>query len=236
MHLTDMRKILIAITLCILCSCHIYSPGPDKRLEGMLSGALTGAGTGAVTGYQLSAGAGPGAAVGAGFGALAGAIHGAIKDAQEEQNRILRAKIEEEQRVSFAQGVLSSFVDKRIHKHPSREIYPADIFFYGDETSLTPEGRAIVKEIAKLNKERFPWSRIVVASYVKSKSKKSPYAKDLARERAREIGQVLTVSGINPRRIEPQAIIVPEEIYYDKAERWDRYAQAIEIILLDANG
>jgi outer membrane protein OmpA-like peptidoglycan-associated protein len=148
----------------------------------------------------------------------------------------LRLKIEEEQRVSYAQGVLASYIDQRIHKHPSREIYPADIFFFGDESRLKPEGGAIVKEIARLNKERFPWSRIVVASYIKSKEKDSPYARDLARERARAIGQTLTIAGINPRRIEPRAIIVPEEIYVDSQEKQDRYAQAIEIILLDANG
>jgi outer membrane protein OmpA-like peptidoglycan-associated protein len=227
------KRLLILASL-LFAGCASYSRGPDKQYSGMLTGAATGAGAGAVTGFQVAASSGPGAAIGAGFGAVAGAVHGVIKDKQEEYQREVNKKIEEEVKISEAQKILAHYANKRVSLHPDREIFPADVLFFGDETTLRPGGIYLIKELAKLNKERYPWSRIVVASYVKSIEETSFFAKDLARERARAISEVLANSGINPRRIEPRAIVVKDEVLIDTNPESQRYAQAIEFIMADA--
>ena len=227
-------KFLILIPLVIsLSACAGYRKGPDKQGAGIVSGAITGAGTGAVTGLHLGAGTGPGAAVGAGLGAVAGGVRGMIQDWAEEDLAELREQAKTEQEVAFAQKVLTEHYERRINYHPARDIFPADYFFSGDEVSLKPEAIGLVRELARLNKKRFPWSRLIIATYVKSVEDRTDYAEHLSLRRSREIGNYLVRFGIEPRRIETRGVIITEPIVVVPNEDPRRFSQAIELIPVD---
>jgi outer membrane protein OmpA-like peptidoglycan-associated protein len=236
-----------AIVLCLALGssgCGILQsnggprPGPDRQAEGSLEGAVAGAGAGAVTGFQIGSGTGPGALVGAGLGAVAGGIQGAMQDSFDEQLLKLSAQARAERERVYAQEILEDQFKRRLQLHPTRDIYPADLFFRGDETSLRPTARALVRELARLNKDRASWSRLVVASYVKSASpdptsQGSEFAQRLAERRAREIVDELVRSGIEPRRLQTRSILTNAPLVIDPLDRPERFNQAVELIALD---
>lgn len=231
---------IIQNTLCtalvVLCSCSAASapvPGPDKQFSSGMQGALTGAGAGAVTGFQVAAGTGPGALVGAGFGAIAGGIQGAGEDKAEEEMMKLSAGTRFQRERAHVQEILSEHYKRRLELHPTRDIFPADLFFNGDSLSLSRQGQALVREIAYLNEKRLPWSRIVVATYVKSAEGQNDYAETLAKKRAIQIGDMLIKNGIEPRRIETRPTIMPAPVLIDPLDKPGRYNQAIEFIAMD---
>ncbi len=226
-------KFPVLAALIILCSCTGYKPGPDKQGLGIVSGAVSGAGTGAVTGLHLDAGMGPGAAVGAGFGAIAGGIRGMVQDWAEEDLEELRIMAKTEKEIAYAQEVLTEHYARRIEYHPARDIYPADYFFSGDEVSVKPEAVALIRELARLNKKRFPWSRIIVASFVKSIDDRTDYSEHLTLRRSREIGNYLVRFGIEPRRIETRGVVSDSPLVIIPGEDPRRYSQAIELVLID---
>lgn len=230
-----MRKLLSSICLfCLLTACHSSNvEGPDKRFEGQMQGAITGAGAGAVTGFQVGAGAGPGAAVGAGFGAVAGGIRGFIRDNTEENLLRLANETEEQRKRVIAQEILSDHYQRRLQNHPSRDIYPADLFFQGDEVVIRPCSAAIVQELARINKNRMPWSRLQVAVYTKAKDKGSKYAEYLSQRRAIALGNELVNAGLESRRVETKAVIVSAPVLIDPEDDPTRYSQAVELITLD---
>lgn len=207
--------------------------GPDKQFSGSLVGAATGAGAGAVTGFQLGAATGPAALVGAGFGAVAGGVHGAVKDRSEEDYLVLAARTSRERSRSYAQEILAEHFERRMKLHPTRDIFPADLFFAADETRLRPGGVQLVRELAVMNKNRLPWSRLAIVAYVKGEEGPSGFAADLASKRIEEIGDYLVRSGIDPRRIEAKPVIVKEPVLVDPLDDPSRYAQAIEFVPLD---
>ncbi len=228
------NKAAFIASVVLLTSCVAEPvPGPDKQVASGLSGAVTGAGAGAITGFQLSAGAGPGAAVGAGVGAVAGGIQGFFQDQSEETLLELEARAHNEREKAWAHEVLNQQLKRRMALHPTREIYPADLFFYGDEAKLRPEAKVILMEVARLNKERLPWSTLVVAAYVKSEDTESTFAKYLAERRAIEIGDCLVKGGIEGRRIQTRAVLMPAPLLIDPKDKPDRYNQAIEFIPLE---
>jgi outer membrane protein OmpA-like peptidoglycan-associated protein len=208
-------------------------PGPDKQGAGLFSGAATGAGAGAVTGFQMGAGTGPGALVGAGVGAAAGAMQGFVKDQLEEDMLSLAAGTQKEREVAVAHEILVDHYRRRMELHPTRDIYPADLFFCGDSVRLRGSAEAVVREIARLNRSRYSWSRLVVAMYVKSKEVDSAFAQRLAQRRARAFGDELVRAGIDPRRIEARGVVVDAPVLLDPADDPDRYSQAVELIPAD---
>lgn len=208
--------------------------GPDKMFAGTAVGALEGAGAGAVMGFQMSAATGPGAAIGAGFGAAAGAIHGAMRDELEETQMVNGAKIRAEQRRTGAQDALASHLRRRTILHPARDIYPADLFFEGDSAQVSPRGVSVIREIARLNEYRLPYSRLVVAAYAKSKAEAdSTYAQHLTDRRSRAFVNQLIKAGIEPRRLETRSVILDAPLVIDPRDDSTRYNQAIEIIPID---
>jgi outer membrane protein OmpA-like peptidoglycan-associated protein len=186
-----------------------------------------------VMGAQMSAGTGPGAAVGAGFGAVAGMIQGIIKDSVEETDLQTEAQIRAAESRVAAQDVLGKHYQQRMAMHPGRDIYPADIFFAGDSASMCPSGVAVVREIARLNEFRLPYSRIIVASYAKSSAPDSSYVQHLTERRAREFVNQLVRAGVEPRRLETRAVVVDAPVLIDPNDNPTRYNQAIEIIAAD---
>ncbi len=207
--------------------------GPDKQFAGTLSGAMTGAGAGAVTGFQLGAGTGPGAAVGAGLGAVAGGIQGLVQDQLEEQSIETAEGLTAARETARAHEILEDHFKRRMELHPTRDIFPAELFFGADNAELLCSAKPLVRELAKLNKERFPWSRLVIAAYVKAADDNSDFARYLAERRARVLGNAFIGAGIEPRRIKTRAVIMNEPILIDPADRSDRYNQAVELIHLD---
>ena len=241
-HAMSRGKILLDVTTlalgaCVACAAIGCSsqpvPGPDKlgRDEGL--GAIQGAGAGMVVGAQVGAGTGPGAAIGAGFGAIAGAIQGMMKDSLEEADMKTEAEIKETRSRIVAQDVLAQHYEMRMQMHPGRDIYPADVFFRGDSAKMCPQGIAVVKEIAKMNEFRLPYSRIIVASYAKSMHPESAYASHLTERRAREFVNQLVRAGVEPRRLETRAVVVDAPVLIDPRDNPTRYNQAIEIIPVD---
>lgn len=226
----------IAMIFCIGCSAAHNDepiPGPDKQFSGGLQGAITGAGAGAVTGFQVTAGTGPGAIVGAGFGFIGGAIQGASEDFAEETMIKLKRRANQEERRAWAQRVMEQHFEKRLELHPTRDIFPADLFFDGDGAELNVIGDALLETVGVLNKKRAPWSRLVIATYVKSKAETNTFAEYLAKKRAIEIGDRLIKYGIEPRRIETRPMIVAGPVLIDPKDKPTRYNQAVEIIAAD---
>lgn len=240
MYLNFKKSILLLCQLTaalFISSCTPTSsepiPGPDKQGGGMFYGAVLGAGSGAVTGAQLSAGAGPGAWVGAGFGAVYGMISGIGQDLLEEDELQRMEESEYLRGVAWTQEVLQEHYERRLELHPNRDIYPADWFFSGDETKLRKEGVLLAREIGTLTRQRMPWSRIVIASYVTASSSDSAYGKHLGKRRAESIATEFLRAGIEARRVQVQGVILPEPILIDPDDSPSRYRQAIEIIALD---
>jgi outer membrane protein OmpA-like peptidoglycan-associated protein len=233
---------LHVVVACVFVLCGLQSvgcskrpvPGPDKMFSGAATGAVEGAGAGAVMGFQMGVATGPGAAIGAGFGAAAGAIHGMVRDSLEEDSMHNAYRIRQEQRRVVAQEVLAAHYERRMAIYPARDIYPADLFFVGDSASLSNQGVTIVSEIAKLNKHRLPYSRIVVASYAKSiATSDNVYVRHLTERRAREIVNELIKAGVEPRRLETRSVIVDAPVVIDPKDNPTRYNQAIELIPVD---
>ena len=228
-----MKKLLLISSIIIFTSCTAYHKDSDKQGAGVLSGVVLGAGSGAVTGLHLGAGAGPGAAVGMGFGAIAGGIKGALQDAVEEDMRELRERARYEKEVAYAHELLTEHYERRINYHPSRDIYPADWFFEGDSSELKPSARVLVEEIARLNKKRFPWSRLVVTTYIKTVDEDNNYSQHLALQRSRELGNHFVKYGIEPRRVETRSVLVDAPVLIVPDEDPKRYSQAVELIPVD---
>lgn len=215
------------------CASHPPLPGPDQQFIGTVQGAATGAGAGAITGAQVAAGTGPGALVGAGVGAVAGAIHGAMDDRAELNWLALDEATERERERLYAQRVLREQYERRVELHPTRELYPADLFFSNDAAKLSYSGQLIVSELAALNRARSPWSRLVVAVYIKSRDPESEFAKHLADRRARAIVNAFVQAGLEPRRLRARAVVVREAVLIDANDSADRYSQAVELIPID---
>jgi hypothetical protein len=118
--------------------------------------------------------------------------------------------------------------------YPTRDIFPADVFFYGDESRIRVDAKVVVQELARLNKDRLPWSRFVIASYVKSgKTGDNSYANHLASERARLLSDLFVNAGLEPRRMIARAVIIDEPLVIDPQDDPLRYNQAIEFIPID---
>ena len=224
--------VILSLIIFNACSTEPVS-GPDKQFAGTLSGAISGAGAGAVTGFHLGAGTGPGAFAGAGIGAVAGGIQGAVEDSLEENLLKTSAGLSREREVVVAHEILQDHYRRRMELHPTRDIYPAEYFFEADQIKVRPGAGTLITEIAKLNKDRFPWSRLVIAVYVKSDDKKSEYAQYLAEGRARTLGDLFVSAGIDARRISTRSVIVPAPVLIDPLDRPDRYNQAVELIPID---
>lgn len=253
------RFVLPFCLIFFTSACVGPTPGPDKAGEQLLLGAASGAGSGAVTGAQLSAGSGVGALVGAGFGATAGFIRGITQDQFEERLLRMSESLRRERALSYAQQVLVEHYQRRQELHPTRDIFPAEIFFRGDESQLRMTAYPILEELVRLNKDRLAWSRLAVASYVRSNEEEEEdpagedsdqgkeevdteandtflrpsYAQHLAEKRAEAIGDAFVRLGLEPRRIVARPVIVREPILIDPHDRIDRYNQAIELIPLD---
>jgi outer membrane protein OmpA-like peptidoglycan-associated protein len=225
----------ITVLLVFAGGCAEEAPGPDKQGGGMLSGAALGAGAGAIAGAQLSSATGPGALAGAGFGAVAGAVRGMVQDSLEREAKLIADATASEQERARAHKILAQHFDRRLRLHPTRDIYPADLFFYADSTKLRNEAVGIVNELAVLNKDRLPWSRLVVACYVKSRDPKEEnnYGRQLAERRAEALSNHFVRRGIDPRRIEARSVLIDEPVVIDETDDPLRYAQAVEILPFD---
>ena len=227
-----MPRRLLPLILC-LTACAGPTPGPDKQFGGTLQGAMTGAGTGAITGFHIAAASGPGAAIGAGLGAVAGGIQGLAQDQIEEDLMLLAKRTQKERQISQVHETLEDHYRRRLALHPTRDIYPADLFFYGDESRLNSQSRPLVREIGLLNKRRLPYSRLAVVAYAKSKDANSEYGKQLVQRRARAIVNELARSGLEPRRLEARGVLLDAPLLIDPADSPSRYNQAIELVALD---
>jgi outer membrane protein OmpA-like peptidoglycan-associated protein len=223
--------LLMATNACMTSSTPVE--GPDKVFVGEAQGAMAGAGAGAITGAQLTAGAGPGALVGAGLGAVAGGIQGFAEDSREEKMMAMAAESQQARAVAYAQQVLSEHYARRAELYPSRDIFPADIFFRGDETKLRPSAIPVIAELAQLNKDRLAWSRLTIAAYIKSADENSVYAQRLADRRARSISNAMVRYGIEPRRLQTRGVVISAPLVIDPQDDPLRYSQAIELIALD---
>lgn len=208
-------------------------PGPDKQAVGTIYGAAVGAGSGAVIGNNLTAATGPGALIGAGAGAVIGMLKGIGVDFLEEDD--IRRKREQKilTETSWAQGVLAEHYERRLELHPNRDIFPADVFFESDSVEVRDESRLLLWHLAKLTKNRMPWSRIIVTAYATTSQPGNTYSQFLTEERAKEIATYLVRGGLQAKRVSYRAVTLQNPILIDPDDSASRYRQAIEIIPLD---
>ena len=233
---SKMRKFYLVL-IVVLSSCVPTQQdpvlGPDKQAIGTVYGGALGAGAGAVIAHEVLGNPYPGAWIGLGFGSLYGMATGMGLDSIEEA-RIKRDKeISFLQEVVWAHQILAENYRRRLELYPSRDIYPADLFFLNDSSTLSQEGEILVREMAHLFSSRMPWSRILIASYALSKDVNSDYQIHLAKKRAEQIGDLFVTYGIEPRRISIQPRLMSAPLVRDPADHPYRYAQAIEIIMKD---
>jgi outer membrane protein OmpA-like peptidoglycan-associated protein len=134
--------------------------------------------------------------------------------------------------LAWVQEVLAEHYARRLEIHPNRDIFPADWFFHGDSVKLKPEAYLLVSEIAKMQKQRVPWSRIVVAAYNTAPSE-SKYSEFLTKNRAKSIARQFITSGVEPRRVMTRALTLDAPVLVDPDDHPFRYKQAIEIIAID---
>ncbi|MEZ4752881.1 MAG: hypothetical protein R3A13_01015 [Bdellovibrionota bacterium] len=233
MKTTSKLTLCLVACLSLACARNQVTPGPDKQGTRAIESSMLGAGAGAITGAQVSAATGPGAVVGAGVGFVAGAIQGYAEDGLEEEILALKSQTYHEREVAYAHEALNQHYKRRMELHPSRDIFPADLFFQGDSVKLKPTAESLVGELARLNKERAPWSRLVITCFVKSDDSKSDYARHLAEERARELGLHFIRAGIEPRRVKTKAVITKSPLLIDPDDNPLRYSQAIELTQVD---
>lgn len=236
-----MQRYLLAIIALLVgaCSPKVVHPRTEKsdmqELEG-LRGALTGGISGAITGAQLSGATGPGALIGASLGAVSGSIRGAGLDTIERSLLMNRELLSELKGTTIAQDFLKDHFRKRIELHPGYDLYPADVFFEPASGKLSPLGLAIATEIAKINEHRKDWSRLGVISYVvghKKQNENTVFSYDLTNKRALAIANQFIRSGIEGRRVLAIGKVVEKPVLVDPIDTPTRYAQAIEIRLLD---
>ncbi len=208
-------------------------PGPDKQGTGGIYGAMIGAGSGAVTGAQLGAGTGPGAVVGAGLGAVWGAVTGLGTDLLEEDQLRRQEELQRTRELAWVQEVLNDHYKRRLELHPSRDIFPADLFFEADDTKLKGSSVLLVQEIASMMKRRMPWSRLAIVSYSTSSEPQNSYSSFLTEKRANEIATQFIKAGVEPRRVTWKGKVVSDPILLDPYDKPNRYRQAVEIVTLD---
>lgn len=231
------RLPLILIAFISLTGCAPFSaepvPGPDKQGVGLFYGAALGAGSGAVTGAQLSAGAGPGAFAGMGLGAVLGMFQGISADLLEEDQigRSHEQGMLKEQ--LWVQEVLAEHYRRRLVLHPNRDIFPADFFFDGDSVKVRDDAKVLIRELARLTKERMPWSRIKITAYLSAANDNSSYASYVTGRRAEELGLGFIQSGFDPRRLVVEGVTIAEPLVVDPNDSPARYRQAVEITPLD---
>ncbi|RME57543.1 MAG: hypothetical protein D6780_08260 [Candidatus Dadabacteria bacterium] len=227
------KRIIFSLILfsVFIVGCSVRE-GPDKQGQGLIAGAAKGAISGAIVGLHTASASGPGALIGGGLGAVAGSIKGLQQDILEEKLLYLSKEIERERKATEAQAVLIQQLKKQLRLHPTREIYPADLFFTADEARLSPLGRELVNELAKINKTRLPFSRFAIICFVKGEEGSS-FANYLARERARILGDSFVTAGIEPRRIVAYGVVIKEPILLDYYDNPFRYYQAVEFVPLD---
>jgi outer membrane protein OmpA-like peptidoglycan-associated protein len=208
-------------------------PGPDKQGAGTVYGAVVGAGTGAVTGAQLSAATGPGAWVGAGLGGVFGMVSGIGVDLLEEDQLQRKEEFRRLRLQAWAQEVLQEHYERRLAVHPSRDIFPADLFFEPGSAKLKPEGQVLIHELAQLSKTRSPWSRMLITSYLTSANADSPFASSINEKRADELGLHFVRCGVEARRVVTQGVVLDSPLVQDPDDHPSRYRQAIEFLPLD---
>lgn len=224
---------ILIVTVLLYACTNKPVPGPDKQFGEAMEGAASGAGAGAITGFQIGSGTGPGALIGAGMGAVAGGIRGYGHDQAEQDLLKFDVGSRREREVAFAHELLTEHYKRRTELHPTRDIFPADWFFNGDDVKLRREAIPLVRELARLNSKRSPWSRLVVAAYAKSSEEQSAYAKHLTQRRAREICDYLSWAGLEARRLQTRAVVTQAPVLIDPYDNPARYNQAIEIIAVD---
>lgn len=234
LNLKKLISISLLFPLCLI-GCGTYSYGPDKQGQGFGQGAIGGAVSGAITGFHLGATTGSGALVGAGIGALAGSAKGMLIDQMEEKIVKLEKETNDLKRSALAQSILIDIIERQVKSHPHREIYPADLFFIEGSAKVSSLGKVMLSELGKLIYNRLPWSRIAVASYIKSGSRSSANKDQLtiAEDRAKVVGNALVAQGVEPRRIVVWGQLTDQTPFLDDFDDPFRYNQAIEIIALD---
>ena len=239
-HILTSALVGIAV---ITAGCAGPTPGPDKQFAGTMSGAMTGAGAGMVTGFQVGAGTGPGAAVGAGLGAVLGGVQGAVQDDVEDEIMASATDSAQARARVVAHEALADHYRRRAQLHPGRDIFPADQFFNGDESKLSLSGKYLVDELAALNRDRLPYSRLLVRCYLKSatledgsngeENGSNAYAEALATRRASAIVNQMAKAGVEARRLVGEGMLIAAPLVLDPIDDPFRYNQASELIPQD---
>lgn len=224
---------LIAFLILVLTSCSPRYTNLDKQSDLFVSQALGLGASGAITAIKLGNPAAIGAGVGLATAGLLSSIQSFAVARVEESLLKLESDAHFLLRSAVGQQILVSYLDIKRQYHPNRDIFPASLFFHPDSTTLTFEGQSLLTEIYNLNKDRAPWSRFGVISYVTTSDKNNEYSNDLVVRQTKEIGNYLLKLGLNPRRITLLGAFTNRPIVNVPPEIQSEYFNCIEFVPLD---
>ncbi len=225
--------IFLSITVGILgCSSNMRQA--ERHSEILASNTVSLAGGGALAGAKLGVGALPGAGVGLASAALISAIQSFVINRTDDSLLRLENSLKTAKYSSTGQQLLLSYWEIRNKYFPSRDIFPAEFFFEVDSTNLSSLGKGLLQEIYLLNKDRFPWSRFGIISYVTTTDDRNNFSKDLAVKQVRVIGSYLISLGLNPRRVSASASLTDRPLVQTNDPNIDKmFFNAIEFVPLD---
>lgn len=231
------REKVLLLLILLFSSCAPFTsdpvPGPDKQAVGTYGGAALGAVAGGAIEKQIYGSITDGSFIGAALGGIYGLFSGLGVDLLEEDQLRRSVELQRAKEMIWAQRALSEHYARRLELHPTRDIFPADWFFQGDQSELCAEGKILAQEIGRLSQQRTPWSRLVITAYVTSSHEDSNYAQFLTKRRAEEIATQFVKVGVEPRRVLTETMILSQPILVDPEDHPDRYRQAIEIVVID---
>lgn len=205
----------------------------DRQSDAFVSQAIGMGASGAITAIKL----GNPAAIGVGVGVASAGLLSAIQS--YAVSRVDESLLKLESDVAFllksavGQQIIVSFLDVKQKYHPNRDIFPASVFFNPDSTTLSFEGQSLLTEIYNLNKNRAPWSRFGIISYVTTSDKNNEFSNDLVIRQTKEIGNYLLRLGLNPRRITLLGAFTDRPIVNAPPEIQSEYFNCIEFVPLD---
>ncbi|MCS6961676.1 MAG: hypothetical protein NZT61_04140 [Deltaproteobacteria bacterium] len=188
---------------------------------------------GALTSLELGSGVVPGAAVGLLTSGFLSAIEAFSLSRSDESLLQLEAKTSFAVRSAVGQRVILEYLETKKKFHPNRDIFPAKFFFESDSSRLSETGRALLTEIYNLNKDRFPWSRFGIISYVASSVSENDYTQYVIVSQTKAIGNYLVQLGLNPRRITLLGAVITRPLIETDPEIQKEYLNCIEFVPLD---
>jgi outer membrane protein OmpA-like peptidoglycan-associated protein len=224
-----MRRLALSILL-VLAACENYRFGATD--VGALGGAAAGAGLGAIIGHQTGH-TGGGIAIGSAAGALGGALIGSQIERQDRALEGRDQRIQENDRIlAENRKLLEELRQRGVDVRDSDRgvvVNLPDVLFSFNSSSMTPQSRSTVREIADVINNA-PDRRISVEGHTDSIGS-IDYNYRLSDSRARSVSTELERNQVASRRITTRALGETEPIASNRTEQGRRRNRRVEVII-----